>query len=346
MNKKRLLSAILAAAMIVAAASTSISASAAAVEEETSGATGTIKFDPGDWNSKKIYFYIWDDQTGECASKNGWTADNMWGSKKIAGKKLDDGTFESYEFEMPEDHDLFVIFYDPDKGAQTLDCYINADAFGDTAKRTGEILENPVDSEKSAFPVKFEKSGLTTKLHITSSGKIQGEIITPNMTPAKEVANFIVNNYGAVDKVTSEPVVTLDGIKAALTAFKVTPDQVWAEAQQMEQIKQLDPATVAQIQAVVASLAQPEPDPDPQPDPDPKPTGATKIGQTVDGVIIGDVDGDENITASDALMTLRASVDLAELNDTQAKAADIDEDNVVDSYDALMIIRNSVGLDK
>ena len=55
--------------------------------------------------------------------------------------------------------------------------------------------------------------------------------------------------------------------------------------------------------------------------------------------IPGDVDGSGEITTADALLALRFSMDIAELNETQIKAADYDGDGDVDSADALMILR-------
>ncbi|MBQ1389172.1 MAG: leucine-rich repeat protein [Clostridia bacterium] len=60
--------------------------------------------------------------------------------------------------------------------------------------------------------------------------------------------------------------------------------------------------------------------------------------------IIGDIDGDASITASDALFILRASVDLEEIPQEKFAIADVDEDNVITSSDALNVLRASVGL--
>ena len=229
MNKK-FISVILAALLMVSTAA--IAASAEEVAVETSGdATGTIKFDPGDWDSKKILFYIWDDTAGLKATKDGWVSEDTWGSKtKIGGTKLDDGTFESYEVTIPEGHDVFVIFHDPAR-AQTFDCVLTPDAIGDTARLTGEILENPVDSEQRASAVRFDNSGLTSKLCITSSGKVQGETITPTMDVAYDVAKFIFKYQGTNEKITGDPVVTEATVNNAISAFGTDAASVWEKYQ-------------------------------------------------------------------------------------------------------------------
>lgn len=58
----------------------------------------------------------------------------------------------------------------------------------------------------------------------------------------------------------------------------------------------------------------------------------------------GDVDFDEKITAADARLVLRASVELEELTETQAYLGDIDENGKITAADARAILRYSVGL--
>ena len=241
---KKIISAALAGVMMLSAAA--IVASADEVKTETAGAqaavetsgdaTGTIKFDPGDWNSSKIQFYIWD-ETAEPnlhLTKDGWVEVDPWGSnKKIGGTKLDDGTFESWEFTIPDGHDVFVIFNDPAIG-QTFNCVLTADAFGDTAERTGEICENPVDSEKTAEAVRFRDSGLTSQLCITSSGKIQGETVTPNTDRPLKVAEFVLNYLGKEEKISHEQIVTEANVAEAISRFETTADDVWAKYQTLE----------------------------------------------------------------------------------------------------------------
>lgn len=57
-------------------------------------------------------------------------------------------------------------------------------------------------------------------------------------------------------------------------------------------------------------------------------------------IAIGDADGDGNITSSDALMILRASVSLESV---PLEIGDVDEDGKITSSDALMVLRHSVG---
>ena len=60
--------------------------------------------------------------------------------------------------------------------------------------------------------------------------------------------------------------------------------------------------------------------------------------------IYGDVDGDGEITASDALTILRASAGLEEFTSEQFVVADIDLDSIISANDALSVLRNSAGM--
>lgn len=59
----------------------------------------------------------------------------------------------------------------------------------------------------------------------------------------------------------------------------------------------------------------------------------------------GDVNRDGSVNAYDALISLRSSVGLTELDDEQFVLADFDEDGMITASDSLGILRHSVGLD-
>ncbi len=59
---------------------------------------------------------------------------------------------------------------------------------------------------------------------------------------------------------------------------------------------------------------------------------------------LGDVDGDGQVTSSDALTILRASVGLSELDESVKPFADVNGDTQVDSNDAITVLRFSTGI--
>lgn len=62
--------------------------------------------------------------------------------------------------------------------------------------------------------------------------------------------------------------------------------------------------------------------------------------------LFGDVNLDNTVTAADARLALRASVDLETLSQVQKKVADIDKNSSVSAADARMILRASVDLEE
>lgn len=237
MNKK-FISVVLAALMLTSTAA--ISASAAEVEAEKSGASGTIKFNMGDWNpNDKVSFYIWaKDPNGAktlYGSKNGWVEDNNWGSKQTNGTKVEgeEGVVESYEINFDEvaGRDIFVIFYDQATGIQTYNCILSEAAIGQTAVMTGETIENPEDSEKVCIAAVFEGvDGSGPQKVITSTGNVVGTIIAPNENGANSVANYVYKFLGKKDKSGVE-CVTDEKVANAISEFGTTADDVWAEFQ-------------------------------------------------------------------------------------------------------------------
>ena len=74
------------------------------------------------------------------------------------------------------------------------------------------------------------------------------------------------------------------------------------------------------------------------------------IGSSGEEGLFGDIDGDGNITAADARLALRMSVDIMHddgipFTDKQITAADVDRDGRVTGADARLLLRKAVGLE-
>lgn len=69
----------------------------------------------------------------------------------------------------------------------------------------------------------------------------------------------------------------------------------------------------------------------------------TVIGAAAQSAVMGDVNGDGDVTSVDAMMTLRYSVKTVSFTAEQFKLADVDSDGAVRTSDALSILRYSVG---
>ena len=240
---KKFLSVLMSLTMIMSTAAAGFTASAGEIEEseqisgieistpesESNVSKGTFKFDSGDWQSSKLCFYIWDNTTGLFATKNGWRSDQPWGSVKLLGGTAvegEEGVFESYEVELVDSHECYVIFHDPELGQQTMECCLDSSAFGLTAKRTGIILENPVDERKTIEDVRFS-NGLGTPILLTSSGKIQGTTVPKGNLPQK-VASYVYKWINRKNKEGND-VITESNIAELIEIYGTTPDDVWAE---------------------------------------------------------------------------------------------------------------------
>lgn len=71
---------------------------------------------------------------------------------------------------------------------------------------------------------------------------------------------------------------------------------------------------------------------------------ASLISASADTFPFGDVDMNNAVDSSDALLVMRQSVGLIELSDEQKALADVNGDNSVDSMDALMILQSAIGV--
>ncbi|MBQ1520341.1 MAG: dockerin type I repeat-containing protein, partial [Clostridia bacterium] len=65
---------------------------------------------------------------------------------------------------------------------------------------------------------------------------------------------------------------------------------------------------------------------------------------SIPSYVLGDVNGDGTADSVDALLILRASLDIIQLTPEQAQRADFNGDGLVDSQDAILILRASLRL--
>ena len=328
MGKKHL---CLILAAVLAASSLAVSASAAAIDSEpSSDSKGTFFFDSGDWNSENINFYIWDSTTGEYATGNkGWVSENPWGSRKRLGGTAVEGktgVFESYELDLSgrENDAVYVIFHDADSGAQTFDTLINSSVFGYTATKDGIIYENPTDSDKTAVGVHFDggDGGVGVAKVITSTGRIQGDIIHPSVDCADVVATYVLTYlHNEVYKVTEQSVAD------AIAAFGTTADDVWAKYLSHKGDENYPDYDEEAAKKLI------------------KPSESSSDQPATSSSLLGDVDKSNKIDSADALSILRASVKLETFDDATFKLADVDSDGKLSSGDSLQVLRYSVHLD-
>ena len=207
---KKIMSMILSIAMVLSIAVVGISGTyAAEVSDKTSevGAGNNIYFNvkKSGWsNVKTVYCHIWRaDGTGD------WPD---WQTKKEKCKYDFSTGIATYDLSMTghnikkSDGKLYCVIFSANTGMQTYNVIMSGKCIGDTLYCTGNLLENPEDSEKRANEavwVKTKDCGPEKK--ITSSGNVIGTTLPEGDTDASMLACFLVAYYDWPEKMDKVP---------------------------------------------------------------------------------------------------------------------------------------------
>lgn len=150
-------------------------------DSESTGSNNAIYFEvPSDWSQnivdQGVFTYLYDLKDGAMIT---------WGAKKGKMKKESDGkySFDLVEkgFELASDHNYFVIFAAGSTWSlQTYDLLLGESCLGHTASWTGNMIENPQDSNKKAHEVVWDngvdQDKYGPRLQVTSIGNIVGKV--------------------------------------------------------------------------------------------------------------------------------------------------------------------------
>lgn len=149
--------------------------------------SGTITWEVPDeqWAkaNKIAYCHYWNNVSGEGPS---WQT----AEEKMNYKQGD----MTATFDIPEG-DWNLVIISGDSGYQTYDTVMNASCAGDTIYATGETMENPVDSKKTAIVARWKNAGLGPHKVISSLGKVMGESYVDG-EDAQVMFDTFVKNYG------------------------------------------------------------------------------------------------------------------------------------------------------
>ena len=207
---KKIMSMILSIAMVLSVAVVGISGTyAAEVSDKTSevGAGNNIYFNvkKSGWNNvKTVFCHIWRaDGTGD------WPD---WQTKKE--KCIYDYSTGIATYDLSKtghnikksDGKLYCVIFSANTGMQTYNAIMSGKCIGDTLYCTGNLLENPEDSEKRANEavwVKTKDCGPEKK--ITSSGNVIGTTLPEGDTDASMLACFLVAYYDWPEKMDKVP---------------------------------------------------------------------------------------------------------------------------------------------
>ena len=207
---KKIMSMILSIALVLSIAVVGISGTyAAEVSDKTSevGAGNNIYFNvkKSGWsNVKTVYCHIWRaDGTGE------WP---MWQSR--AEKCLYDSSTGIATYDLSKtgnkisssDGKVYCVIFSANTGMQTYNAIMSGKCIGDTLYCTGNKLENPEDSEKTANEAVWTKNtDCGPEKKITSSGNVIGTTLPEGDTDASMLACFLVAYYDWPEKMDKVP---------------------------------------------------------------------------------------------------------------------------------------------
>ena len=169
--------------------------------------SNVIKFDvkKSGWNNvKTVYCHIWRaDGTGD------WPD---WQTKKEKCKYDSSTGIATYDLSKTghnikkSDGKLYCVIFSANTGMQTYNVIMSGNCIGDTLYCTGNLLENPEDSEKRANEAVWAKTkDCGPEKKITSSGNVIGTTLSEGDTDASMLACFLVAYYDWPEKMDKVP---------------------------------------------------------------------------------------------------------------------------------------------
>lgn len=213
---KKIVSILLAVVLLLSVATVGVSA---AEVDNSTGTGNLIYFDATGWrNFTMVYCHIWE---------RGGDAFFSWQSRQEMCTKVNDNIYsfdlsilnESKQLEGGIKNDVdYIVIFSANTGVQTFDTTFGKACIGDTAKLTGNMIENAVDSEKSAFEVVWtiNSKNYGPHLALTSIGNIVGKNLCPNEDGYKVIGDWLCFYYNS-SKVNATAVVV-----KALPKFNVS----------------------------------------------------------------------------------------------------------------------------
>ncbi len=181
-----------------AGAEANVSDAGADTSSEASGAGNYVYFDASQWKGfNQIFchiwvrggadFFGWQSRREQCEKDSG----SIW---KYDISKLSQST--DVEGGLKDGVDYCIIF-SANTGVQSYDTTFGLPCIGDTIKLTGNMIENPKDSEKEAFEAVWTKSSANYGPHlaITSIGNIVGKSLCPNESGAEVIGDWLPSYY-------------------------------------------------------------------------------------------------------------------------------------------------------
>ena len=210
---------------IVAAADESSQVAGAEDDSKVSGADKSNSFNfevPSDWkNVKVMYCHVY-----MCVDDGSV----KWPAWKTKAEKMEDNGDGTWSYDVsklpagaidPAKGASYAVVFAADTGMQTYNLLLDSNCIGDTAYVTGNSLENPADSNKTAIEARWRNSSLGPEKVITTIGNVIGDSLPEGSSNAILMANWLKS--WALDDTKTGAVPNL------MTTLGVSADEVYAE---------------------------------------------------------------------------------------------------------------------
>ncbi len=202
----------------------------------------------------------------------------------------------------PDDGAIYNVVFSSVTGMQTYTAVMSGKCIGDTLYCTGEKIENPEDPEKECNVAVWENNpDCGPEKRITSTGNIVGFALHDGETNEMLLADYLICYYDNPEKTKMT--------QRLINELNVAPVDVFEEV--VNSCNNQDATqTIANI---LIECSNPKEE------------------------VIGDVDGNGEISVSDATLIQKYLADLSELTSKQIKSADVNGDGTVSVLDATAI---------
>ena len=201
---KNLMSLCLAFVMIlsvVTIAPISVGAASAKNSSEV-GAGNEIYFDvkSSGWsNVKTIYCHIWKADGTATSSGKDWPAWQVKAEKCEYDTSTGIATYDlskTGHYFSKSDGKIYCVIFSSNTGMQTYNAIMSGKCIGDTLYCTGNKLENPEDSAKTAIEASWRKNpDCGAEKKITSTGKVIGNAFPEGQNNATMMATYLIAYY-------------------------------------------------------------------------------------------------------------------------------------------------------
>lgn len=288
-----------------------------------------------EWGTtKQVFCHVYNVYGGTPLTETSWQSKSELCKKDSATGLYYFDTSKVGTIEEGADYALLFSTKDTAGGAhQTGNISFGVECLGDTVYLTGGMVENTEDSSKmdyeGAWKNNSDKYGAMAA--ITSTGKVVGKYFPAHQPKEQIVARFLCS-WGVIN----EALLTPETVQNVCAQLEVAPMDVYNQYATDYATQLADPEAnpnVASLEMVAYYLGV-----DPNPTTEPETTEpATEPATTVPVPVAyyGDVDGDGDITISDATLIQKAGLgfDVA----VDATIADVNGDGRVSIADVTLI---------